>query len=286
MKILNALALLIVVENQNAVSFSDSLQTEKQEINSVRVGLVCAAAAGFIAAGHIQNYDAWWKGNRNGFRFVFGKKDDGEKYRNADKFGHNYYSFLVSDVIGNSFVWSGIEKSKAFFYGGTIACLFQFYVEVEDGTRPDLGFSIGDAIADVTGSYFPLAQNEYPFLKNFTWKYSIIDAGNVKKGLHKTMIDDYESQYFWLSAKVPQMIFGSQNFFSKFFNLAIGYSVKGIHYNQKSESEVYLALDYDFEAIPLEGSFARSIFHVLNYFHFPSPMIRVTPKFVSYGLRW
>ena len=272
--------------NEIAFSLSDSLLVENQKVNTTRVALVCGAAAGFIIAGHIQNYDAWWKGNRNGFRFVYGKKDDGEKYRNADKFGHNYYSFLVSDVIGNSFVWSGIEKRNGYFYGGTIACLFQFYVEVEDGTHPDLGFSFGDAIADVTGSYFPLLQNEYSFLKNFTWKYSVIDAGNVKKHFHKTIIDDYESQYFWLSAKVPQMIFGSENFFSKFFNIAFGYSVKGIHPPIDRESEWYVALDYDFEAIPIEGSFARSVFHVLNYFHFPSPMIRVAPKFISYGLRW
>jgi len=272
--------------NNISFSISDSTQTETQQINSTRVALVCLAASGFIAAGHFQNYDAWWKGNRNGFRFVSGKKDDGEKYRNADKFGHNYYSFLVSDVIGNAFVWSGIEKRNAFFYGGTIACLFQSYVEVEDGTHPELGFSFGDAVANITGSYFPLLQNEYPLFKNFTFKYSIIDAGNVEKGLNRTLIDDYESQYFWLSAKIPKMIFGSENFFARFFNVAVGYSVKGIHPPIHREAEWYVALDYDFEAIPIEGSFARSFFHVLNYFHFPSPMIRVMPKFISYGLRW
>lgn len=270
--------------NENVYSVSDSTQTESQEVNSMKVAIVCRIAAAFIIAGHIQNYDAWWKGYDK-VPFHFGDAD-GRKVLHADKLGHNYFSFVMSDVVSHSFIWSGVERKKSFFYGGSLALLFQFYVEVEDGTHPELGFSVGDAVADVTGSYFPLIQNEYPFLKNFTFKYSIIDAGNVKRGVNRTLIDDYESQYFWLSAKVPQMIFDSKNFFVKFFNLAIGYSVKGIHFNQRKVSEIFLALDYDFEAIPLEGSFANSVKHVLNYFHFPSPMIRVTPKFVSYGFRW
>ncbi|MBS4029342.1 MAG: DUF2279 domain-containing protein [Ignavibacteriales bacterium] len=273
---------LFFVLSENTFSISDSVQTEKHEINLTRLAFVSGTAATFIVAGHIQNYDAWWKGDDK-VHFHTGDAD-GRKVLHADKLGHNYFSFVMSDVVSHSFIWSGVERKNSFFYGGSIALLFQLYVEVEDGTHPELGFSVGDAIADVTGSYFPLMQNEYPFLKNITWKYSVIKTGNVGP-IHKTVIDDYESQYFWLSAKLPQMIFGSENFFSKFFNIAIGYSVKNI-YVQNKHSEIYLALDYDFEAIPLEGSFVNSVKHVLNYFHFPSPMIRITPSFVGYGFRW
>jgi hypothetical protein len=193
----------------------------------------------------------------------------------------------MSDAVGQSFHWAGIKKSHALFYGGSLALLFQLYVEVEDGTHPNLGFSIGDGVADITGAYYPLLQNEYPILNNMTFKYSINDAGNVAKGKHKTVIDDYESQYFWMSVKIPHLLFQTNNFLENFFNIALGYSVKGIERSaSRANAELYLALDYDFEAIPLEGTFANSMKHILNYFHFPAPMMRISPTVVTYGFRF
>ncbi|MEK7263589.1 MAG: DUF2279 domain-containing protein [Bacteroidota bacterium] len=270
--------IIIAVTHYTAFAQEDS----SVEMSKTKLAIVSGVSASFIVAGHIQNYDAWWKGKRSAFHFA----DDGVKYLHADKLGHNYFTFVMSDVVGNSFHWTGIEKSLALFYGGSIALLFQLYVEAEDGTHPDLGFSVGDGIADITGAYYPLLQNEFPYLKNFTFKYSIIDAGNVSKGKHKTVIDDYESQYFWCSAKIPYLIFPSDNFLANFFNIAIGYSVKGIEGNKSNaHSELYLAFDYDFEAIPIEGEFASVLKHIFNYVHFPSPMIRISPSVVTYGLR-
>ena len=124
------------------VSFSG--MNDSSKVNPYRLGLVLGTAVGVFTAAHLQQYSSWWKGELTKFHF----RDDFNQVLSADKFGHAYFSFLISDLLGRSLQWAGVKKSSAFIWSGVGSLLFQTYVEVEDGFRPSLGFSISDEVSN------------------------------------------------------------------------------------------------------------------------------------------
>ncbi|MBI5475515.1 MAG: DUF2279 domain-containing protein [Ignavibacteriales bacterium] len=251
-------------------------------INYSRVAVVSAVAAGTITLAHIQSYNSWWKGERSKFRI----HDEGAYALGADKLGHLYFSYLSSDMLGRSLEWSGVKSRNAFLFGAVTSLAFELYVEVEDGFTKSLGFSPGDALADAGGALYPFLRNEYPVLKNFNYKISIFPSSFYREGRYRTIIDDYESIYYWISIdrNIAPKLF--ESFIPKFFTIAVGYSVKEITKSGTGFPELFISLDYDFEKLPGDGSFICSLKHLLNYIHFPAPAIRISPNLIFYGLKF
>lgn len=262
---------------------ADSVQQAARSIEPLRLALVGGAAATLITASHVQNYNSWWKGERSAFHFG----EDGTYTLGADKVGHFFFAYVSSDILGRSLIWSGVDRSNALLYGGLTALAFQTYVEIEDGYTKVLGFSPGDALANISGAAFPWIQEEVDVMKNFSFKWNYIRSEKLKQGHFRTVIDDYESQYFWMSLNLKELAPSVvPDFWPAFLPIALGYSVKNLDGKGGGEREFYIALDYDFTRLPGEGTFLSAIKHLLNYFHFPAPTIRITPSLVTYGLRF
>jgi len=49
------------------------------------------------------------------------------------------------------------------------------------------------------------------------------------------------------------------------------------NYTSNNAKELIIALDNDYEALPLYGKFWQFIKNTLNYFHFPLPGISLSP---------
>jgi len=258
-------------------------QRDSSVIIPGRLAIVVVGAAGLVAGAHLQNYNSFWKGERGAFHF----NDDGRYNFGMDKLGHFFFTYAASDAIGRSLDWAGVQTPDACLFGGAAALAFQLYVEIEDGFTPSLGFSVGDAIADVAGASYPLLQASIPFFQNVRWKWSFIKSDRFKRGEYRSIIDDYESQYHWLSIDfdniIPQEM---RNPVLSYFALALGYGVKKLDGRGKGEPEIFIALDYDVEKLPGDGSVLNALKHIANYFHLPSPMIRIAPSFVTYGIRF
>ena len=284
MKILNAICIAILLSHTISFAQNDSSDVlPYNNIDPVRLGFVIGGAAGLIVFSHLQNYNSWWKGNLGPFHRSTGL-DDGYSF-GADKCGHFLFSYYTADAVGNSLRWAGFDEHRAFWYSGILAFTFQIYVEVEDGFHPELGFSIGDAVADGMGSFFPVLQSKYDWAKTISTKWSAIPSSNLKN--HRTIIDDYESQYYWLSFNIHDLLGeSSPSFIPSFFNVAIGYGVTNLDLKGNGERELYLSLDCDINKLPGEGDFLSSVKHVLNYFHFPAPTIRLFPSVIMYGIRF
>jgi hypothetical protein len=266
----------------NIFSQNQEPAVNPDSISYNRIAIVSAATAGFVTAVHIQSYNSWWKGERSDFQI----HDEGAYAIGADKLGHLYFSYASSDILGRSLCWTGISEKQAFLYGASVSLAFELYVEIEDGFTKNLGFSPGDAISDATGAFLPYFRYVYPSLNYFDYKISLFPSVMYRNGIYRTIIDDYESIYYWISFDrnlFPQIL---NSVIPKFFTVAAGYSVKQITVSGKGFPEIFLSLDYDFEKLPGEGSFLRSIKHVLNYIHFPAPGIRVTPSVIFYGLKF
>lgn len=256
--------------------------TETSKVQPWRVALVGGGYAAIVTTAHLQNYNSWWKGSRGAFHFA----DDTTRTLGADKLGHLYFAYLGSNLVGHALVWAGLDPSSALLYSGIGSFAFQLYVEIEDGFHPELGFSMGDFTADAIGAAYPWFQNRYPVLKNIRFKWNYIRSERFKQGNFRNVIDDYESQYYWLSVNLKEL-FPSvvPDFWPSFFGIGLGYGVKNLD-RPEGEREFYLALDYDFTKLPGEESFLAAVKHALNYIHFPAPTIRISPSVITYGLRF
>ena len=104
---------------------------------------------------------------------------------------------------------------------------------------------------------------------------------------YRTILDDYESQYYWLSVNLQALLGESTaTFVPTFLNVAIGYGVTNLDLKGGGDREFYLSLDLDVNRLPGSGGFLSAIKHVLNYIHLPAPAIRLTPSVITYGLRF
>jgi hypothetical protein len=261
---------------------SDTSQ-QQDTVVPLRVVLVTGAAAGVLVLAHVQNYNSWWKGTRSDFHFG----EDGTYAIGADKLGHFLFTYYSSDILGRSLAWAGIPHERALLYGGSAALAFQLYVEVEDGFHPELGFSVQDGIANFAGAVYPFLQYHSNIFRAISPKWSVLPSQKYRQGKFRTLIDDYESQYYWLSVNIHDIFRDkTPSFIPSFLNIAFGYGVKNLDGKGGGEKELYIGLDCDFTKLPGSGSFLNTLKHVLNYLHCPAPTVRVTPHVVVYGVRF
>ena len=283
MKHIFLFSIIFVISIPAVASPIDSLHSANSNgIQSEKLAIVISGSMAIVTAAHIQNYNSWWKGERSAFHLG----DGGGRTFGADKFGHFYFTYLSSDILWHSFQWAGIEKKHSLLLGAGLSLAFQLYVEVEDGFTKVLGFSAGDAMADVGGAFYPVLQSQVSWLENVRFKWSCYPSASYLDGKFRTIFDDYESMYFWLSFNnniFPEAI---RTFIPAFLGIAIGYSIKRLNEQNDGVRELLIGLDYDFTRLPGEGSFLKSIKYVLNYIHFPAPTIRLTPSIIAYGLHF
>ncbi len=250
---------------------------QKNKINYYALSGVIVA--GGTTIGIIRNYYAntWWKNQSTEFKFV----NDWDYALWIDKFGHFFATYALSNLVSSGLDAANIKTENVFLYSSISALLFQLYVEVEDGFGPNWGFSPGDAVADFLGAGFRLAQFYYPSLKNVLPKFSYYPSEEFRNGEKKdhNMSDDYEGQKLWLSLRINNMLNKSiEKYWPDFLMLSIGYAVRKLDGKGGGEKHFLIALDLDFEKIPLHGKFWNFIKNTLNLVHFPMPGIRITPK--------
>ncbi len=250
-------------------------------------GVLGAAVTGI----HIYQQNAWWKDQRTSFHF----QNDADYALNVDKAGHFFGGAFGSFLGRKSLEWSGASKTTAVWGGFALGALFELYVEFEDGFARDWGFSPGDATADVIGAAWPLAQHYVPGMEFVQPKFSYFPSQALLDGNHDgNMIDDYEGQTFWMGIHVHGLLPRSwKPYWPEWLGIAVGVSVRNmpirvngtVTYGNPLERNIILALDYDVtKIIPGDTWLLVALKEALNFIHFPSPAIRISPNFVSYGL--
>jgi hypothetical protein len=272
----------IVLTKCNAYQKDTLTNSSQSEVHPERLAIVLSGSALILTAAHIQNYNSWWKGERSRFHF----SDGGIRTLSADKAGHFYFTYVSSDLLNRSFYWAGVERSKSLLYAAAISLSFQLYVETEDGFTKALGFSGGDALADIAGALYPTLQYYVPWFEDVRFKWSCYPSARFRAGSYQTIIDDYESMYFWLS--LGRKVFPSftESILPSFLCIAVGYGVTGLDRSDGGNRELFIGLDYDFTRLPGRGSFLTAVKQIMNYIHFPAPTIRVTPRVILYGFHF
>jgi len=291
-----SLLVFLISMNSNASGFADSSSVHrgKTEINKLRLGIVALGTAGFGVLTYDYFNRVWWKQTKVK-KFVW--RDDWNDVIRADKAGHFYFSYLLSDVYKSIFKWVGFSPKTSSFLGAGISVLYEVgVVELTDGFTTRWGFSPTDAISDIVGAFFPVAQEYLPSLQAITFKlsytpsgYTWLDylrVGSLKDALYKKQFHtDYEGMTFWMSFEFKKILPDEiEKFIPDFLNLAIGYSVKDINYAGRGYSEIYIAVDYNLLKVNTGSDFINRIIRTLNYIHFPAPTLKIKPYVRFYYL--
>lgn len=258
-------------------------ETHVEAVPAILTGTV---VAGIITGIHVYQQDAWWKDRRTGFHF----QTDWGYAAQADKVGHFFAGYFTSYIGYESLVASGFSSNTAGWLGPLLAVGFQTYVEVEDGFSP-FGFDPTDQVANMLGPMFLSAQNYVPFLQNFKFKWSYFPSDRLQNGEisgHNTIvIDDYNGQTIWLTAKMSNFLPKSLGW-PEWLRLAVGYGAYNVdqwNLNDRGERVLlpagrrfYVSLDYNLvDMLPDLGSFGNWLVQTADFIHWPAPALEIGP---------
>ena len=254
-------------------------------INGCRLALVGGVTAAAVIAIHEYQLNAWWRGARAKFHV----REDLVYASNVDKIGHFYAANVLTFSFSRLLQWSNVGHGPSLVWGAIGSTLFQTYVEVEDGFSKYWGFDRVDFASDVAGAWYPVLQDQVPFLQNFNLKFSYYPKNSGARsgipGQTFTIFDDYEGQTFWLSLTMRNLLpHQASAVWPGFLNIAFGIAVR----NNESPNrylEFYVAPDLDMtRIIPSDTEFLKAVGEALNFIHFPMPAFRFAPKTAWFGL--
>lgn len=270
------------------LSITKAKANDSTNINSYKLGGLLGVSTGAFIYGQIDQKEKYW-GNVSDFHIMPWQQEYDDALM-ADKLGHLYFGYTLSKLYQSAFQWCGIDSNQSAWFAAGLAFSFHTYVEVNDGFssgKPYLGFSRGDWIADVVGASFPVVQRYYPDFKNISFKISLSKSSNFDRNGYSSLTDDYESTYHWISLNVYDLMDSDfKKYYPSFVNLALGHNVRNINRYGNGNHEIYLALDWNFEKLPIEGELGDFLKKVLNSYKFPSPAVKIYPNVIWYGLKF
>ena len=239
-------------------------------------GLVAYTAASFYV-----EYKWWWEGNYH--HFVFQNEGFWNNYSlGVDKFGHFYISYLYFNLTYEILRWAEYDEETALWIAVSIPALNALSIEIGDGFS-NYNFSGVDLAANMLGIGYGYAQNKFPFLQNFKFKWSYYPSGHIPLDGQFRITDDYDGHLYWLSVNVHNLLPESvQPWWPKFLNVAAGYGGTNIYGRPKRvgtpilpvgkrERKWAVSLDYNISEIPLSGSVWNTLKSMLDNFKFPAP---------------
>jgi hypothetical protein len=202
-----------------------------------------------------------------------------------DKAGHVFAGWMSSYCSHEAFIASGMSKEDAALYGALGGLLFQTIIETQDGFHTNYGFDWTDQGANIIGCAYFYAQRTIPELQNFNLKWSVGESGrdparDAAQIRSRIIVDDYDRQNVWLSAKVHNLLPEHlRSYWPRWLQLAIGYGAKDVELTgYEAYRTVHLSLDYDLVALlPDMGSFGNWLVQGLNNFHLPAPALQIYP---------
>jgi hypothetical protein len=251
--------------------------------------LPAIAPAAIIGVALYNNYNDFWK---NSQKVPFHFSNDPPYAMHNDKLGHAYYAATTADIVKLCYVEAGMNRKTAAWIGFTSSLLAQTLVEIGDGfhgNTPYYGFSPGDEAADILGSSFSLAKEYIPAFSRFDYKIGFWPSDAYKEGAYHTIIDDDESQFFWMSYEIYRHL---PEGYPKWLNIAFGYGVENLQQvlflpDRKSSipgSQLFLGLDLHLKEIPIDGKAWQIIAGLLDHVRIPFPALQISPIVKWYWL--
>ena len=259
---------------------ADSLHLKRQ--NAVVI------AESVLVAGTLIGLNQIWYADypKSGFRFI----NDNAEWLQMDKAGHVFSAYQLGRFGAESLQWSASSKKHQLLYGAGLGFAFLTAVEILDGHSAQWGASLGDVVANASGTALYVSQdliwNEQRVTPKFsfhTTQYAQYRPAVLGSSISEQVLKDYNGQTYWLSINLHS--FAKELKIPKWLNLAIGYGAEGMvtgndyninidaEFNPTRYRQFYLSLDVDLTKIQTKSHFLKTIFSVLNVVKIPAPTI-------------
>jgi hypothetical protein len=250
-------------------------------------------AGTFVALDHL-----WYRDYpRSSFHFY----NDNRAWMQVDKAGHATTAYTLGRYGYEAMKWSGVNRRKAIWYGGSFGFLFLTTVEVLDGFSAEWGASPGDFTANALGSMLFIGQQLVFDEQKARLKYSFSRSGlahyrseQLGTGLREEAIKDYNGQTYWLSLQVNALY--PNNKLPDWLCVSFGYGADGMlggmHNNEvylpnapllTRVRQYYLSFDVDLERIPTKSRVLRAVLGTLNFVKIPFPALEYNKE---QGFKW
>jgi hypothetical protein len=226
---------------------------------------------------------------RSNFHFI----NDNNEWLQMDKMGHLFSAYHLGSYGANALKWSGTSRKNQLIYGSTLGLVFLTTVEVLDGYSQKWGASIGDVVANVSGTALFVSQEllwkEQRIVPKFsfhTTSYAKVRPEVLGSSLSEQILKDYNGQTYWLSANIHS--FAKTSKIPKWLNIAIGYGAEGMITGNEGEFDTtnplpeseryrqfYLSLDVDLTKIETKSHFVKTILTIFNSIKIPAPTFEI-----------
>lgn len=286
MKILLAFLLLfsqILLSQNKFEAFlkpSDSLNIPRR--NTVIISELALSGTALLALNQLwyANYE------RSNFKTI----NDNAEWLQVDKAGHVFSAYHIGNASINALKWSGLGRKNQLIYGATSGFVFLSAVEIMDGYSKNWGFSIGDLVANASGTTLLISQEllwkEQRIVPKFsfhTTPYASARPNVLGSSITEQILKDYNGQTYWLSANVHSFFKTSK--IPKWLNLAVGYGGEGmitgndefvntVFLPEKTRKrQFYLSFDVDLTKIETKSHVLKTVFSLFNTLKVPAPTL-------------
>ena len=284
--------LLLVFQNVFAQNSFDNFLKPSDSLNKKRQNAVFVTGAVLVSGASIGLNQLWYADYpKSDFHFI----NDNSEWMQMDKVGHLYASYQIGRFGAEALNWSGASKKNQLIYGASLGFVFLTAVEVMDGFSAEWGASVGDVVANATGTALYVSQELIWKEQRITPKFSFHTTpyANYRPDLlgstmQEQILKDYNGQTYWLSANLYS--FSKKSKIPKWLNLALGYGAEGmigendeentliLPTKQEKYRQFYLSLDLDLTKINTKSHFLKTIFSVFNAVKIPAPTLEYSPQ--------
>lgn len=274
----------------NAQTDSTGFFAPAKTLNKKRFNGLMIGSASLYTVSMAGLYVAWYKDYPlTGFHFF----DDNQEWMQMDKAGHVTTSYHIGKYYIDMLRWSGLERKKAIWLGGSMGSVFLTTIEILDGFSAEYGASWGDLIANTAGSLAVIGQAlawdeqriilRYSFINSPGWQYRPNLLGS---NFAERLIKDYNSYTAWVSFNIHSFLPETSRF-PRWLNVAFGYGANGMlgaHSNPaiyngatlphfERYRQYYFSLDVQLSKIRTKSRALKLIFSALDVVKFPFPAL-------------
>lgn len=293
---------LLPVSGQNNVSFSGEDTIGHTPDYKKRLIGVSVSAGALYAISMTGLYKLWYADYpQSSFHFI----NDCGQWLSMDKIGHTVTSYWIGRIGYESLRWSGLERKKAIWYGGTWGFVYLTTVEIFDGFSEEWGASVCDVAANTLGSAIFIGQQFLWDEQRITTKFSFHQTDYAQyrpdllgENFMESLLKDYNGQTYWVSANIASFLpEGSR--FPGWLDVSFGYSGEGMlgaksnpdEYNGEPlpdfdrYSQYLLSLDVDLTKIKTKNETVRLLLNLVGFIKIPFPAVEFN-KFDKVKWHW
>lgn len=228
-------------------------------------------------------YDWWWHPDPLYPQHTFRMQSDG--YFNnysygVDKLGHFYSSYLIFSATYDVMRWADIDENTALWVAVSLPAVHAVGIEIGDGYTK-WAFNMSDLYFNAAGIGYGVLQVKYPYLRNFSYKWSYYPSSNGgKKDPDWGPASDYSGHIYWLSVDMHNVLPESiGQYWPKYVNLAVGLGAKNVSFADTGikRHKIAIGLDWNTNAILPDGDTFQVFKNLINTLKFPAPAVRIVP---------